>query len=257
MLMVSVVGESSWSNPISIDQEVIGGIETDPKISRTVFQGSGDNRGKSNVSLFTCPSDYPTRDLHRNGQGEANTNNPTPVNGKVSISLGDMSGTQRSNKLPNVPSEYASLQERIEFILECAGMVGFSKFDTVISHYYTAEFSASSNAFNAQRISRKRHLPEVLASVHESANSWSPWEVQGYRDETLKSSENLLIEEYKNAKASNCLPFIDQQVLQEMKRGLLGHEQRHSEDLVIYVKGALQAKVLNHAIMDHLLKIIY
>ncbi|KUJ21016.1 uncharacterized protein LY89DRAFT_422906 [Mollisia scopiformis] len=94
--------------------------------------------------------------------------------------------------IPRAPMEQASLDKRMDFVLECSRRAGFANFDSAVSSYYIAEFSDSSVAANAQRLSRKRHLPRVLVDLRETA------EAQGYSDEILKSAENLLVAECSN-----------------------------------------------------------
>jgi len=46
----------------------------------------------------------------------------------------------------------------------------------MVLSYYTADFSDLSIAVDAQRLSRKRHLPKVLADLRERVGDWTEWE---------------------------------------------------------------------------------
>ncbi|KAM0306069.1 hypothetical protein ACHAO8_010896 [Botrytis cinerea] len=100
--------------------------------------------------------------------------------------------------MPSVPVEGASFNERLNFLLECSRIVGFTDFDSVISSYYTADFSDDSVVASVQRLSRRRGLPKVLVALRENAVNWTQWEAQGYLDETFKSAEDLLVAECTN-----------------------------------------------------------
>ncbi|KAJ5209426.1 hypothetical protein N7449_003805 [Penicillium cf. viridicatum] len=225
------------------DWKIAGAIEEEANDFQPTLQKNSENLIKPNLPVAETDfcsrrSECVARETRRIGKGIAVPGDSAPSKSKHGIDPDGMNRAQQSSTVPDIPPDTASLQERVEFLLECANRVGFTKFDTAISHYYTAEFSQSSIAFNAQRVSRKRHLPEVLALIREKANSWSQWEAQGYRDETLKSSEQFLLEEYRHANS-----LSDGQIFQHIRRKSLGHKQSPSEDLISDVNKTLQAKV--------------
>ncbi|OQD67741.1 hypothetical protein PENPOL_c003G03344 [Penicillium polonicum] len=232
-------------DPNSLDPEIAGAIEEEANDFQPTLQENSQNLIKPNLPVAETDfcsrrSECVARETRRIGKGIAVPGDSAPSKSKHGIDPDGMHRVQQSSTVPDIPPDTASLQERVEFLLECANRVGFTKFDTAISHYYTAEFSQSSIAFNAQRVSRKRHLPEVLALIREKANSWSLWEAQGYRDETLKSSEQFLLEEYRHANSLG-----DGQIFQHIRRKSLGHKQSPSEDLISDVNKTLQAKLPN------------
>lgn len=92
----------------------------------------------------------------------------------------------------------ATLDDRFEYILECAKQVGFDGFDSLVAHYYTADFSDCSILSNEQRLSRNRRLPGILAELREKSAGWTQWERQGYQDEILKSAETIFVTECKS-----------------------------------------------------------
>lgn len=112
---------------------------------------------------------------------------------------------ERLNLKPQSPQPDASLDDKIDFILECSGMAGFATFDAIVSAYYTADFDDSAIASNAQRLSRKRHLPVVLSELSKASTNWTDWEAQGYRDEVFKSAEAILLVEKKDGDLQDML----------------------------------------------------
>lgn len=125
--------------------------------------------------------------------------------GKQSIRTSSSSGTsdspwgmQESNPL----GKDATLEDRFEYVLECAKQVGFDWFDSLVANYYTADFSDRSILSNEQRLSRNRRLPGILAELREKSKGWTQWERQGYEDEILKSAESILVAECNTFKHS-------------------------------------------------------
>ncbi|KAH7042264.1 hypothetical protein B0J12DRAFT_579556 [Macrophomina phaseolina] len=108
-----------------------------------------------------------------------------------SVASSDMDG-------PDVcrpPSKDASLDERVEYVLECAEAVGFDGLDSLAAAYYMGTFDESSLLAAEQRLSRNRRLPKVLAEVFQAAGSWSAWERRGFYEEILQSAESMLVAE--------------------------------------------------------------
>lgn len=101
----------------------------------------------------------------------------------------------------------ASLDERLEYVLASAQQAGFETLDMLLSKYYTADLRNSPAISNAQRLSRKRHLPQVLANLRKSSANWTDWELSGYKDEILQSAETILLEETGKYMAMNSSQF--------------------------------------------------
>ncbi|EKG10383.1 Basic-leucine zipper (bZIP) transcription factor [Macrophomina phaseolina MS6] len=93
------------------------------------------------------------------------------------------------------PAKDASLDERIEYVLECAAAAGFDGLDSLAAAYYTGTFDESSLLAAEQRLSRNRRLPKVLAEVFHAAGAWSAWERRGFYEEILQSAESMLVAE--------------------------------------------------------------
>lgn len=92
------------------------------------------------------------------------------------------------------------LEERFQHIFICMREAGFESFDDMVLQYYTADFLDTSAAHLAQKTSRGRKLPSVLAGLRSSARDWTRWEAQGYEDEIIKSAENLYISELERSR---------------------------------------------------------
>ena len=88
-----------------------------------------------------------------------------------------------------------SLDERLESVLSSAEQAGFADFDSLVTAYYSATFAESSRLASAQRLSRNRRLPRVMAEIFHAAAQWSAWERGGMNYEVLKSAEGLLMSE--------------------------------------------------------------
>lgn len=90
-----------------------------------------------------------------------------------------------------VPTQSSSVEDRFEYVLECARRVGFDTFDNMAAQYYASSFEPSSSLAMDQRVSRNRHLPALISEIQEKSAEWSAWERRGYQDETLKIAESI------------------------------------------------------------------
>ncbi|KAF4311780.1 hypothetical protein GTA08_BOTSDO12548 [Botryosphaeria dothidea] len=95
--------------------------------------------------------------------------------------------------------EHTPLDDRLDHVLECARNVGFDSLDSLVAQYYTADFCSNMSLSNHQRMSRKRHLPGIVAGLRSSASNWSSWEKEGFQHEILRTAENLLVEELRDS----------------------------------------------------------
>jgi hypothetical protein len=85
----------------------------------------------------------------------------------------------------------------MKLVLDSTRSAGFDTFDSVVVEYYTEEFEKGTNVHNAQKMSRHRHLPNVLRSLRHSAGQWTQWEAGGYKGEIIRSAETILVEEFE------------------------------------------------------------
>lgn len=103
------------------------------------------------------------------------------------------------------PKADAPLNERLEYVLDVIHQSGFDSLESVVSQYYTSDFRPSPRLVSSQRLSRNRKLPAVLADLSSSATSWTEWEAQGYKGETVRSAESILAAERKKLVAPGTL----------------------------------------------------
>ncbi|OAA69776.1 hypothetical protein ISF_03046 [Cordyceps fumosorosea ARSEF 2679] len=89
------------------------------------------------------------------------------------------------------PHQFSSIEERFEYVLECARRVGFDTFDSMAAQYYGSCFDPCSSLAMDQRLSRNRHLPALLAEIRQKSTQWSVWERRAYQDEALKTAEDI------------------------------------------------------------------
>ena len=109
--------------------------------------------------------------------------------------------TTASTHTSNTPSasEFNTADQRFTYLLSCCRLAGFPTFDAAVTEYYTTSFSEYSTPYNAQKISRKRHLPDVIAKLsRHAAQAWTPWEADGYRDGVVRAAEDILLAEIKS-----------------------------------------------------------
>ncbi|KAL9624638.1 MAG: hypothetical protein Q9160_001303 [Pyrenula sp. 1 TL-2023] len=133
-------------------------------------------------------------------------------------------------------SPNATLNERLEYVLDSVQKAGFEHLDVVVSKYYTAELTDSTAMASAQRLSRNRHLPRILAALREHSNTWTDWEAQGYRDEILRSAESILLKEYdkytKSAHFEHSIaPLCLSRYVDHTNAGSLPRDHQQSETL--------------------------
>ena len=98
---------------------------------------------------------------------------------------------------PEVPDSENSVEDRLQYLLDCAQQVGFDDFDAALSAYYTVKFTSTSPLVLEQRMSRVRRLPNLLADLRHQAPTWRPREQRGYQDEVVKAAEEVCAKEYK------------------------------------------------------------
>ncbi|KAI0187042.1 hypothetical protein EV127DRAFT_437206 [Xylaria flabelliformis] len=94
------------------------------------------------------------------------------------------------------PTPQASVEEQLEYVLNCAQRVGFDSFDTMALHYYTRNFNPTSTVALEQHLSRNQRLPELLAELRKQSANWSEWQRRGYQGEALKAAEEICAMEY-------------------------------------------------------------
>lgn len=98
------------------------------------------------------------------------------------------------------PPVDASIDERLEWMLECGEAAGFDSFDCLATAYYGSTSLAASSSYLAgeQHLSRSRRLPKLLADLFAAAQSWNAREQRGFHDEVLKTAEAILAAEERS-----------------------------------------------------------
>ncbi|KAG6993752.1 hypothetical protein G7Y79_00051g086720 [Physcia stellaris] len=112
---------------------------------------------------------------------------------------------QVSHAGPARSSKDTSLERRLAMVLECVKSAGFDDVEQMLSQYYTSDLSKVPPLANAQRLSRKRRLPNLLANVAEDMNNWTKWEAQGCKEEMIRSAEQIFLGEYRETRKSRQL----------------------------------------------------
>lgn len=119
--------------------------------------------------------------------------------GSIGTTATDRSDAADANM---APTSRSSLEDRFEYVLDCARQVGFDTFDSMAAQYYATNFEPSSSLAMDQRVSRNRHLPALLADLRQNSADWSTWERRGYQDETLKAAEEICAAECRDFRAA-------------------------------------------------------
>ncbi|KAH8836639.1 hypothetical protein MCOR27_005125 [Pyricularia oryzae] len=114
-----------------------------------------------------------------------------------------------SQKIPLTPPQEppeptATIDERLEYMLDCAETAGFDSLDCLFEAYYGSTITAPQSCLaNMRRLSRNRRLPKLLAALFKSSQSWSMWERQKLFEKIFKIAETLLIAEGRETPADS------------------------------------------------------
>lgn len=95
-----------------------------------------------------------------------------------------------------------STADQLGMVLESSTAAGFENFDAAVTAYYTAKFDEHSPLDQIQDTSRCRHLETFLSSLHESSKGWTRRSSRGYNSATLRSCEELYVNEARQACAN-------------------------------------------------------
>ncbi|TLD19296.1 hypothetical protein PspLS_09784 [Pyricularia sp. CBS 133598] len=162
-------------------------------------------------AVFSQPAESSTGALHTALPGStASTNSQAPDMACQEITVGtaadaDTSPTPRksviSHKSPLTPPQEppeptAAIDERLEYMLDCAEAAGFDSLDCLVEAYYGSTLTDPQSCLaSIRRLSRNRRLPKLLAAVFESSQGWSVWERNELFGEIFRMAERLLIAE--------------------------------------------------------------
>ena len=87
------------------------------------------------------------------------------------------------------------VDRNMRYVLDAVSQAGFESFDAAVTHYYTEPIECDPAVNALQKLSRNRHLPCVLRALRSSTKAWPLWEVNGYKDEIIRSAERILGDE--------------------------------------------------------------
>ncbi|KAH7057361.1 hypothetical protein B0J12DRAFT_783743 [Macrophomina phaseolina] len=115
------------------------------------------------------------------------------VDGTVKNSSTGSHAQQPTLPRPNPAS--ASINERIEFLINCAREAGFDSLELATAALHATKFEEGSVSSNAQRLGRLRRLPNLLDTLCTDSRSWAKREAVAYREAVLRAGESLMVEE--------------------------------------------------------------
>lgn len=117
------------------------------------------------------------------------------------------------------------LATQIEKAIESIRELGFDSVDEFATQYYTADLQRRPALQHRRQRSRRRGLVDLLRAIEEdSRNKWTEWEVQCYRDEILRSAEEVLDEEFSR--------FVKRYSKGKNAEGSLVEQRRRFQDQV-------------------------
>lgn len=99
-----------------------------------------------------------------------------------------------------------SLEDRLSNIVLNISALGFDSFEAMIVAYYTTKFRDDSEMSFRQRLSRKRYLRSLIATIHQSSKWWQHDESTEWEDEITRMAESIYTSELRTAHCSrDCL----------------------------------------------------
>ncbi|KAI0543754.1 hypothetical protein F4679DRAFT_590186 [Xylaria curta] len=143
------------------------------------------------------------------------------------------------DKLKATPADHGSMSlvDNIQTVLSATHHAGFDSLESFVSLYYTSDLKSSPNIANARRLSRNRGLPSILVDIRRSMPSWTEWEKQRYKDEVLRSAEDILKTECEQSSSSGHLEDLMNNVGQS--------EEPNSDTLFSELSTGLQSELPN------------
>lgn len=93
------------------------------------------------------------------------------------------------------------VDRNMRYVLDAVSQAGFESFDAAVTHYYTEPIECDPAVNAVQKMSRNRHLPCVLRALRSSTQAWPLWQVNGYKDEIIRSAEGILSDELDRSSA--------------------------------------------------------
>ncbi|TLD06159.1 uncharacterized protein PgNI_08003 [Pyricularia grisea] len=100
------------------------------------------------------------------------------------------------------PEPTAAIDERLEYMIDCAEAAGFDSLDCLVEAYYSSTLTEPQSYLSSmRRLSRNRRLPKLLSTLFESSLGWSEWERRELFGEIFKMAETLLISEGREKQA--------------------------------------------------------
>ncbi|KAH6642793.1 hypothetical protein C7974DRAFT_431161 [Boeremia exigua] len=181
---------------------------------------------KQPANYYNTPSSV-LFDLHFGGDSNSSTQN----NRGGSSTEGDRSPHTHAPQINNEDLQQAKnsidsprcLATRIEKAIEVIRELGFDSVDELATQYYTADLQRRPALQHRRQLSRRRGLVDLFRSIEEdSRDKWTEWEVQGYRDEILRSAEEILDEEFSR--------FVKLYGNGKNTEGNLGKQRRRFQD---------------------------
>lgn len=166
-------------------------------VAMTPVSNSATNLSNDNALLQISEDSVPSSTSYSHDyEVSSSGSNSEMCNSQSQPSLHGDIGSGIQSPRPN-----ATLEERIEYLIESARTAGFESLDDAVIQYYTADLSDDSMSSTAQRLGRKRSLPKLLGKLRHETKAWKFWEVYAYRDAILSSSEDLLLAEMRQFSA--------------------------------------------------------
>ncbi|EWG50808.1 hypothetical protein FVEG_09938 [Fusarium verticillioides 7600] len=128
-----------------------------------------------------------------------------------------------------------NMERKIAYIVDCAKMLGFRDFDSVVTTYYTTSFEVMSRAHDMQKVSRIRGLGSVLRALDASAEAWPHHESQIFQAEIFKAAEHLYRAEFQKSIDSGALMVLEGRMKENEINGQAVKVTSHKSELLSQV----------------------
>lgn len=89
----------------------------------------------------------------------------------------------------------ASIDARLSHVLKAVADADFDSLDDAMMTYYGHSFENNESLRQGQRLNRIRRLPVLLSGLQLAAKGWSQLQRRSFQEQTIKSTEDILIAE--------------------------------------------------------------
>ncbi|KAH6643225.1 hypothetical protein C7974DRAFT_119854 [Boeremia exigua] len=222
--------DSLSRNPVQMQPVDLEWLLADPATSGVVLE-----RRQFDPSSMERGHKSPDQNQHQNRNHLSHSDHVRASgNGGQSAHRITTAPTSQSTESQRVLKSDVTKLERLSLLVKCSRRLGFSDLNEALSVYYTSDLSKSAILAHEQSLDRVRQLPSFLSDIREHSKHWPTWERTNYVRETLRSAEDIYVEECRLAR----MHLRDQ--------GIVGLTQKKPQvDQVFQITRILQNEIPN------------